>query len=80
MMSPFTTTRGVPFSGITRSFTTFSQAAAENGESRIYAGIHFRPAVEDGLAQGKKIGRFTFTHVLKAPNRDADSDEDDRDR
>jgi len=23
--------------------------------------------VEDGLAQGKKIGRFTFTHVLKRP-------------
>lgn len=34
---PFTITSGVPFAGLTRSFTSFSPAAAENGESRIYA-------------------------------------------
>ncbi len=61
----FTTTSGVPFAGITRSFTSFSQAAAENGESRIYAGIHFRSAVEVGIDQGKKIGHFVFTHALQ---------------
>ena len=73
----FTTTSGVPFAGITRSFDAFSQAALENGESRIYAGIHFRSAVEDGMKQGRKIGRFTFTHTLRRLDRD---DEDDRDR
>jgi vanadium-dependent haloperoxidase-like protein len=62
---PFTTTSGVPFAGLTRSYASFSQAAAENGESRIYAGIHFRSAVEDGIAQGKKIGGFVFTHALQ---------------
>src|SRR4029078_2439666 len=61
----FTTTNGAPYDGITRSFTHFSAAARENGNSRIYAGIHFRSAVEDGIAQGKQIGRFVFTHVLK---------------
>jgi hypothetical protein len=61
----FTTTSGVPFAGMTRSFDAFSQAARENGESRIYAGIHFRSAVEDGIEQGKKIGRFAFTHALR---------------
>jgi hypothetical protein len=75
----FTTTSGVPFSGTTRSFKGFSQAAAENGESRIYAGIHFRSAVEDGIEEGKSIGRFTFTHVLKPLHQDDDSS-DDRDR
>ena len=74
---PFTTTSGVPFAGLTRSFTSFSQAAAENGESRIYAGIHFRSAVEDGIKQGEKIGRFVFRHALQPLNRD---DDDDRDR
>ena len=69
---PFTTTSGVPFAGLTRSFTSFSQAAAENGESRIYAGIHFRSAVEDGIKQGEKIGRFVFTHALQPLNRDDD--------
>jgi PAP2 superfamily len=62
---PFTYTSGVPFAGITRSFTSFSQAAAENGESRIYAGIHFRSAVEDGIDQGKRIGHYVFTHGLQ---------------
>jgi hypothetical protein len=57
---------------LTRSFTGFSQAAAENGESRIYAGIHFRSAVEDGIAQGRKIGGFAFTHALRPLDLDDD--------
>jgi hypothetical protein len=73
---PFTTTSGVPFAGLTRSFTSFSQAAAENGASRIYAGIHFRSAVEDGIKQGEKIGHFVFTHALQPLNRDDDEDRD----
>jgi hypothetical protein len=76
----FTTTSGVPFAGITRSFVAFSQAARENGESRIYAGIHFRSAVKDGIQQGKKIGRFAFTHSLRRLDRDDEDDEDDGDR
>ncbi len=67
---PFTTTSGAPFAGLTRSFTGFSQAAAENGESRIYAGIHFRSAVEDGIALGNKIGGFAFTHALQPLDQD----------
>jgi hypothetical protein len=73
---PFTTTSGVPFAGLTRSFTSFSQAAAENGESRIYAGIHFRSAVEDGIKQGEKIGHFVFRHALQPLNCDDDEDRD----
>jgi hypothetical protein len=53
----FTTTSGAPFAGITRSFTSFSQAAQENADSRVYAGIHFRTACRDGVALGQKIGR-----------------------
>jgi len=74
---PFTTTSGAPFAGITRSFSSFSEAARENGESRIYAGIHFRAAVNDGIKQGKKIAAFAFTHVLRPLGCD---DDDDRDR
>jgi membrane-associated phospholipid phosphatase len=39
-----------------RSFKSFTEAAAEAGISRLYGGIHFRPAVEQGLAQGRCIG------------------------
>jgi hypothetical protein len=52
----FTVTSGKPFDGITRSFTSFSQAARESADSRVYAGIHFRSACEDGLALGRKVG------------------------
>ncbi|HEU4368803.1 MAG TPA: hypothetical protein VFV05_11330 [Methylomirabilota bacterium] len=48
---------GKPFEGITRSFTSFSQAARESADSRVYAGIHFRSACEDGLALGRKVGQ-----------------------
>lgn len=43
--------------GATRSYSAFSQAAEENGLSRLYAGIHFRHAVNDGRRQGRSIGR-----------------------
>jgi hypothetical protein len=67
----FTTSSGAPFAGITRSFRSFSQASQENGESRIYAGIHFRSAVEDGIGQGKRIGGWAFVHALR-PVADTD--------
>jgi hypothetical protein len=53
----FAMTSGAPFAGLTRSFTSFSQAAQENADSRVYAGIHFRTACRDGIALGQKIGR-----------------------
>jgi hypothetical protein len=62
---PFTTTSGAPFPGITRSFESFSNAAEENADSRLFAGIHFRTACTDGVQQGKKVGRFVFNHFLK---------------
>jgi len=43
--------------GVTRRFASFSQAAQENGMSRLFAGIHFRHAVTDGRRQGRSIGR-----------------------
>jgi hypothetical protein len=62
---PFTTTSGAPFAGITRSFSGFSQAAAENAASRVLAGIHFRFACRAGLRQGERIGRRAFRHFLR---------------
>jgi hypothetical protein len=50
---------------IFRSFTSFSQAAEENGESRILVGIHFRHDVEEGLAQGRAIGDRVVDKVLE---------------
>ena len=39
-----------------RHYKSFNEAADEAGISRLYGGIHFRAAIEDGLAQGRCIG------------------------
>jgi len=44
-----------------RSFTSFNAAAAEAAISRLYAGIHYRAAVEEGTIQGRKVGE----HVVR---------------
>ena len=56
---------GKPFEGITRSFTSFSQAARESADSRVYAGIHFRSACEDGLDLGRQVGQRVVTMYLQ---------------
>ena len=53
---PFTAT-SVTLPGVSRQFRGFSEAATENGLSRIYAGIHFRRAVTDGYQLGRDVGR-----------------------
>jgi hypothetical protein len=43
--------------GVTRDYQRFSEAAQENGLSRLYAGIHFRYAVKEGRRQGRRSGQ-----------------------
>ena len=44
-------------SGPPRAFASFEDAAREAAVSRMYAGIHFRAAIERGLEQGACVGR-----------------------
>lgn len=50
---------------IWRFYQTFSQAAEENGVSRIYIGIHFRKGVEEGIAHGRRIARRAVARFMK---------------
>lgn len=45
---------------IPRSFATLSQAEDENGQSRIYLGIHWSFDKNQGIAQGRNVGHFVF--------------------
>ena len=58
-------TTSVTEPGVTRHFRGFTEAALENGESRVYAGIHFVHAVAAGYHQGMGIGR-KVAHLLPA--------------
>lgn len=61
---PFTT--GSDFlPGVYRTFPTCLDAAEEAAVSRLYGGIHFRSANEDGLQAGISIGDWTGTRYLQ---------------
>ncbi|MBC6467400.1 vanadium-dependent haloperoxidase [Actinomadura alba] len=49
-----------PRRDITLSWRTFTEAAAENGISREYGGLHFRDGVASGLSLGRKAGAAVF--------------------
>lgn len=61
----FEMTSGAPYAGITRRFTSFSQAARENGQSRVLAGIHFGSAVRAGYRQGEDVGLYVVDTILR---------------
>lgn len=41
-----------------RSFGSFNEAAEEAAMSRLYGGIHYRKAIEEGLVQGRNLGAY----------------------
>jgi hypothetical protein len=53
---------------VLRSYSSFTQAADENGVSRILVGFHFRKAVEEGIKHGRKIGKRASEDFLKPVN------------
>ncbi|MEZ4774187.1 MAG: vanadium-dependent haloperoxidase [Bacteroidia bacterium] len=46
-----------------RSFNSFFEASSEAAISRMYGGIHYRPACENGVDQGKKVGAFIVENL-----------------
>jgi hypothetical protein len=51
--------------GVTRSYQSFSQAAEENGMSRIYLGIHYVFDKTAGIASGDAIGNYVANNVMQ---------------
>jgi len=53
-----------------RKFNSFDQASSEAAISRLYGGIHFRDAIENGIKEGAQIGKFIVTH---SPDHEANN-------
>jgi hypothetical protein len=49
-----------------RNFGSFFEAAEEAAISRLYGGIHFRPAIDLGVQQGRTVGKAAL--ALPFPN------------
>jgi hypothetical protein len=57
-----TTSPGVP--GLARRFEDADAFVADGQVARIYGGIHFRTAVEEGRKQGRKVAKLVLETAL----------------
>ena len=69
----FGDTPGVPVTvtqtGITRTWTSFSEAVDEVIDARVYSGIHFRNSDETGARMGRQIAQFVSKHALRPTSK-----------
>ncbi len=55
---------------LTRRFASLSQAEEENGQSRIYLGIHWGFDKTEGIAHGRAVGNYVFENAFQPLRRD----------
>ena len=55
--------------GLTRSFTRLSQAIDEIVDARVWSGIHFRTADEQGERIGEQVARYRDKHYFQPEHR-----------
>lgn len=46
-----------------RKFNSFTAASDEAAISRLYGGIHYMPAIENGIKQGRTLGRYLLSKI-----------------
>lgn len=52
-----------------RTFRSLSEAEEENGQSRIYLGIHWAFDKTEGIVQGRRVGAYVFDRLYTPPDQ-----------
>jgi len=47
-----------------RSYPSFTAASDEAAISRLYGGIHYMPAIEIGVVQGRSLGAYIDSTLI----------------
>lgn len=61
----FLDTTELIYLGMQRNFLSIKAAADEAGISRLYGGIHYRAAIEEGKKQGQQVGQLVNARLQK---------------
>lgn len=69
----FTDSTEMEYGMTARSFTSFVQASEEAAVSRMYGGIHYKPACENGKLQGRAIGNFILQKIWTRREQTSDA-------
>lgn len=59
----FTDSTEIEFGLSVRSFKSFIEASEEAAMSRMYGGIHYRPAVVQGVVEGRALGNYLVEKI-----------------
>jgi len=51
--------------GAVRNYTSVAEIHAEEGNARVWGGMHWRNSTEVGIALGRRVGRYTARHLLR---------------
>jgi hypothetical protein len=65
--TPVLATTSPTAKGATRRWASVDDFVREVADSRVYAGIHFRSALDTGVAMGQKIGATAVTRLMQSP-------------
>jgi len=55
--------------GAVRQYTSVAEIFAEEGNARVWGGMHWRHSTEVGARLGTRVGEYTATHLLKPRRR-----------
>ena len=51
--------------GAIRNYTSVNEIHSEEGNARVWGGMHWRNSTEVGTRLGSRVGKYTATHLLK---------------